>query len=193
MTIRVPARHSNRVYWYILSYTTEFYSLFSLWIITLTWSAGLHWRASCRMFRRPTTDTMKLDVWKGAPHIRVESCLEYIYFIAYIREVRHYPPSMEVMILVFATDTIKTLNNLLGVWASWSSTCGCPVGAISPQLSTGHFSSVLFPAISWGGGNFPPPPESQIPPQKNTQNTKNIKKCIEFTPQICVSPPEPGV
>ena len=31
------------------------------------------------------------------------------------------------------------------------------------------------------------PPESQIP-QKNTQNTKNIRKCIEFTPQICVSP-----
>ena len=25
-------------------------------------------------------------------------------------------------------------------------------------------------------------------PQKNTQNTKNIKKCIKFTPQICVSP-----
>ena len=31
-------------------------------------------------------------------------------------------------------------------------------------------------------------PESQIPPQKNTQNTKNIKKCIKFTPQICVFP-----
>ena len=29
-------------------------------------------------------------------------------------------------------------------------------------------------------GDFPP--ESQIPSQKNTQNTKNIKKCIEFTP-----------
>ena len=52
-----------------------------------------------------------------------------------------------------------------------------------PEVS--HVRAVLFPAISRGG--IPPPPEPQIPPG-NTQNTENIKKCIEFTPQICVSP-----
>ena len=40
-------------------------------------------------------------------------------------------------------------------------------------------NTVLFPAIFWGDS---PSPESQIPSQKNTQNTKNIKQCIEFTP-----------
>ena len=49
--------------------------------------------------------------------------------------------------------------------------------------------AVLFPAISWGGGNSPPRIPNSPPPQKNTQNTKNVKKCIEFTPQICVFPP----
>ena len=44
---------------------------------------------------------------------------------------------------------------------------------------------MLIPAISWGGIY---PPESQIPPQKNTQNIKNVKKCIKFTSQICGSP-----
>ena len=39
-------------------------------------------------------------------------------------------------------------------------------------------------------GEFPPRiPNS--PPQKNAQNTKNIEKCIKFTPQISVSPQNP--
>ena len=48
-------------------------------------------------------------------------------------------------------------------------------------------SSLLFPAICWE--NLPPPPNS-TPPQKNTQNTENIKKCIKFPPppDMC-SPP----
>ena len=49
--------------------------------------------------------------------------------------------------------------------------------------------------LSPGEDFTPPPPESQIPPQKNTQNTKNIKKCIKFTPppRYVSPPPEPGV
>ena len=35
------------------------------------------------------------------------------------------------------------------------------------------------------------PLESQIPPEI-TQNTKNLKKCIKFTPRLC-DPPEHGV
>ena len=39
------------------------------------------------------------------------------------------------------------------------------------------------------GGNPPPPRIPNSPPPENTQNTKkNIKKCVEFTSQICVSP-----
>ena len=36
-------------------------------------------------------------------------------------------------------------------------------------------------------GGIPPP--RIPPPQKNTQNTKNIKKCIEFTPRYVFPPP----
>ena len=66
--------------------------------------------------------------------------------------------------------------------------------AYVPTRSLRSSSSILQcyfqPAISWGGF---PPPRIPNPPQKNTQNTKNIKKCIKFTPQICVPPPEHGV
>ena len=50
-----------------------------------------------------------------------------------------------------------------------------------------HLFPVLFPAISWGDSPRIPNP----PPQKNTQNTKNIKKCIKFTPppRYVFSPP----
>ena len=67
-----------------------------------------------------------------------------------------------------------------------------PPSDILQQLS-GHLMYSVISSYLLGGGGNSPPPESQIPPQKNTQNTKNIKKCIEFTPQICVFPPEPGV
>ena len=43
-------------------------------------------------------------------------------------------------------------------------------------------ASVISSYLRGGGVS----PESQIHPQKNTQNTKNIRKCIEFTSQICV-------
>ena len=46
---------------------------------------------------------------------------------------------------------------------------------------------MLFPAISWGDSPPPRIPNSP-PPQKNTQNAKNVKKCIKFTVQICVFP-----
>ena len=50
------------------------------------------------------------------------------------------------------------------------------------------FAAQCYLQLSPGG--ISPSPRIPIPPpQKNTQNTKkNIKKCIEFTPQICVSP-----
>ena len=39
------------------------------------------------------------------------------------------------------------------------------------------------------GGDFPPPPRIPNSPSRKTPKIqKNIKKCIEFTPQICVSP-----
>ena len=46
-------------------------------------------------------------------------------------------------------------------------------------------STVLIPAISWGDST---PQNSKFFPQKNTQNTQKLKKCIKFTPQICVPP-----
>ena len=46
------------------------------------------------------------------------------------------------------------------------------------------FHAKCYFQLSPGGDSQITPP----PPQKNTQNTKNIKICIEFTPQICVPP-----
>ena len=57
-----------------------------------------------------------------------------------------------------------------------------------PEVS--HVQAVIFPAISGGGGEFPPPPQNPKFPQENTQNTENIKKCIEFTPRYVFPPPQ---
>ena len=73
---------------------------------------------------------------------------------------------------------VKTMKRLAEI--EWEAVPGSPRGR--EQMPEGQ-SSVLFPAISWGD-----PPESQIPPRKTPKIQKNIKKCIEFTPQICVPP-----
>ena len=54
-------------------------------------------------------------------------------------------------------------------------------------LCMSRMSSVISSYLL--GGNPPLPPEFQIPPVRKTPKIqKNIKKCIEFTPQICVPP-----
>ena len=43
--------------------------------------------------------------------------------------------------------------------------------------------AVLFPAISWGGGDFPP--ESQIPPEKHPKYKKTLKNASNLPPDMC--------
>ena len=83
----------------------------------------------------------------------------------------------------------------LSVWPNWALVCNCrstcmlrlqslcSVTLVPLYYSGGMIASVIF---SYLLGGSPRIPNSLF--QKNTQNTNNIRKCIKFTPQICVPP-----
>ena len=51
------------------------------------------------------------------------------------------------------------------------------------------FTKQCYFQLSHGGGEFPPPPESQIPPKKSTQNAKKTLNASNLPPRYVFSPP----